>query len=671
MKLIDTFPRKVREIETVWIEMPDGAKLAARIFLPEDAEQNPVPAILEHIPYRRRDYTRPRGNQEHAYYAGHGYAGVRVDIRGSGDSDGIMDDEYLQQELDDAVAVINWLAEQPWCTGKVGMCGISWGGFNGLQVAAMRPEPLKAIITTCSTDDRYADDIHYMGGSLITDNVNWSSTMFAFNSRPADPLVIGDGWREQWLERLRKEEPWIINWLKHQRRDDFWKHGSVCENYDDITCAVYAVGGWADGYTNAIPRLMENLSCPKKALIGPWPHSWPYYGAPGPQIGFMQDAVRWWDYWLKGIDNGIMDEPMMRAWMQDSAPPSTLHDTRPGRWVAETEWPSPDIADKVLVLNTGTLDEAAAAETVLQHQSPLATGQDGGEWCPYGYQDDEPDDQQADDARSLCFDTAPLETGFEILGAPTVELEIAVDQPVAFLAVRLTDVAPDGASTMVSYGILNLNHDAAHETVTPIEPGKPMRVTVKLNDIAHAFPPGHRLRVALSTAYWQRVWPSPKLVTLSLTTGKSSLHLPVRPPKNSDANLPAFGEAECARPGPGTIIQPSGRGRSISFDSATGETRIENFKNRGEQYLEEIDLKITADNTDRFSVTEGDPLSARHESDYDITMIRDGWSIRTECRTVMTSTETDFIIKASLKAFENGDEVFSRDWNEAIPRDGN
>jgi len=323
------------------------------------------------------------------------------------------------------------------------------------------------------------------------------------------------------------------------------------------------------------------------------------------------------------------------------------------------------------VLNDRTLDEHVTSQTVLTASTPQLTGKDGGEWCPYGYEDDEPDDQREDDAMSLCFDTRPLEAGFEILGAPEAELEIAVDQPVAFLAVRLTDVAPDGASTMVTYGLLNLTHDAAHETVTPVEPGKRRTVRVKMNDIAHVFPVGHRIRVAVSTTYWQRVWPSPKPVTLSLSTGSSRLHLPVRAPKDSDASLLAFGEAECAKPGPNRIVKPAGRGRKITTDTSTGETVIESIKNRGEQYLEEIDLTITADNTDRFYLTEGNPLSARHESDYDITMVRDGWSIRTEARTVMSCTLDDFIIKASLKAFENGDEVFSRDWNETIPRDGN
>src|SRR5210317_1476362 len=155
-------PRAVKEIENLYIPLADGVRLAARLWLPEDAEQNPVPALLEYIPYRKRDFMRIRDEPMHRYYAGHGYAAVRVDLRGSGDSDGILEDEYLPREQEDALEVINWLTRQPWCDGNVGMTGISWGGFNALQVAARRPPALKAIITHCSTDDRYTDDIHIM-----------------------------------------------------------------------------------------------------------------------------------------------------------------------------------------------------------------------------------------------------------------------------------------------------------------------------------------------------------------------------------------------------------------------------------------------------------------------------------------------------------------------------
>ena len=280
--------------------MLDGCRLAARIWLPENAEQQPVPAILEYIPYRKNDGTALRDSLYHPYFAGHGYAAMRVDMRGSGDSEGVMLDEYLQQELDDAVSVIAWLAQQPWCDGSVGMMGKSWGGFNSLQVAALQPRELKAIITVCSSDDRYADDVHYKGGCVLTtDMLGWSTTMLAWNARPPDPDVLGENWRKSWLERLEQTPLLVRQWLNHPHRDDYWKHGSIREDFSKVQCAVYAVGGWADPYSNAIPRMLSGLTCPRKALIGPWAHEYPQRALPGPQIGFVQECLRWWDYWLK------------------------------------------------------------------------------------------------------------------------------------------------------------------------------------------------------------------------------------------------------------------------------------------------------------------------------------------------------------------------------------
>ena len=280
-KIIDEFPSTIREVEHAWIPLADGTRLAARYWLPDDAESNPVPGILEYIPYRKRDGTAARDEAMPPFFAGHGYAAVRVDMRGSGESDGLLHEEYLKREQDDALEVIAWIAEQPWCTGRVGMMGKSWGGFNALQVAARRPPALSCIITVYSTDDRYADDIHYMGGCLLTANPDWAFTMFGQNGRPPDPLLVGERWRETWLARLENNRPWIIEWLRHQRRDDFWRHGSVCEDYAAIECPVYAIGGWADPYTNPVPRLLANLTAPRKAAGGSLGPPVPAPGASG------------------------------------------------------------------------------------------------------------------------------------------------------------------------------------------------------------------------------------------------------------------------------------------------------------------------------------------------------------------------------------------------------
>ena len=277
MKLVTEFPYDVIEHPDMGITMSDGCRLSARVWMPKNAEREPMPVILEHLPYRKRDGTIDRDQFTHPWFAGHGYVCIRTDIRGNGDSEGLMHDEYTPQELSDAVEIINWAASQPWCNGNVGMIGISWGGFNGLQVASMQPDALKAVITVCSSVDRYADDIHYKGGCLLGENFGWASTMLSYSSRPPDPMLVGENkWLELWQQRLDNLEFDLSIWLRHQHRDDYWKHGSVCEDYSRIKAAVLAVGGWHDGYRNTIAHLLENLDAPVKGIVGPWIHKYPH-----------------------------------------------------------------------------------------------------------------------------------------------------------------------------------------------------------------------------------------------------------------------------------------------------------------------------------------------------------------------------------------------------------
>lgn len=669
MDIVTRFPRPVREIENVFITLSDGCRLAARIWLPEDAEADPVPAILEYLPYRKREGTSERDSLTHPYVAGHGYACVRVDMRGSGESDGVLEDEYLKQEQDDALEVLAWIAAQPWCTGAVGMIGISWGGFNGLQVAARRPPQLKAVITLCSTDDRYADDVHYMGGCLLNDNIGWASTMFGIMTNPPDPVLVGEAWRAMWLERLEKEPLLVDTWTRHQRRDAYWKHGSVCEDFGAITCPVYAVGGWGDGYSNAIPRLLAGLSVPRKGLIGPWAHKYPHFAKPGPRIGFLQECLRWWDHWLKGRETGIMDEPMLRAWMEDWVDPQPHYEDRPGRWVAEASWPSARIDAERWALNARGLDREPAPPTTLTIRSPQHAGLGSGRWCPYGVGADFPSDQREDDGKSLVFDTAPLAAPVEILGAPVVELEVAADKPVALVAVRLNDVAPDGRSLRVSYGLLNLTHRDSDEAPAPLEPGRRYRVAVKLNDIAHRFPAGHRIRVAISTSYWPIAWPSPEAFTLTLQSGTSSLLLPVRPPRTEDAALPDFPPAQIAPPQRKTVLREGTTTVHWTRDHATGETVMTTVEDAGVERLDAHGLEHEAIKRSEHRIGETDPNSAVITKSYTLRMGRGDWRIRTETRTVLRSTPTEFLLDAALEAYEDDTLVCSRAWTTTIPRD--
>ncbi|MFC7375641.1 CocE/NonD family hydrolase [Brachybacterium sp. GCM10030268] len=671
MRTVTSFPHEVTETEHLWIEMSDGTRLAARMWRPVSSDTEPVPGILELIPYRKRDLTAQRDSIHHPYMAGHGYACLRVDLRGSGDSEGVLTDEYLEQELRDAEEILAWMAEQPWCSGRTAMMGISWGGFNALQVAARRPPSLGAIVTVCSTDDRYTDDVHYMGGCLLTDNLSWASTMFAYNGCPPDPAVVGESWREMWLERLENSGLWLDTWLRHQRRDDYWRHGSVIEDYSAIEVPVLAVSGWADGYSNAVFRLLSGLDSPVRGLIGPWSHKYPHLGEPGPAIGFLQEMVDWWDHWLKDQrDNGAMDRPALTIWMQDHAPPATTYEERPGRWVGESSWPSDRIEPTHYPLGYYRIhppgsDPSSPPRSV---RSPLSVGQFAGKWCSYNAPPDMPYDQREEDGGCLVFTSDELTERLEVLGSPMVSLDVAVDQPIAQVIVRLSDIAPDGASTRVSYGVHNLTHHTGSDDPSELVPGERQTVQVWLNGMAQSFPAGHRLRVSISTSYWPVVWPPPEPVRLTIHPEASELVLPVRP-RPEDEVSPQFGEPEGAEPLATTRLEPGNHEWKVSRDLVELAGRLDVVKGLGTVRFDDIDLTVSRDAHETYSFVGTDVNSVRGETLWDIGFSRGDWAAHTTTRTVLTSTPTDFHVYAELDAWEGVERIHSQTWSTTIPRD--
>jgi putative CocE/NonD family hydrolase len=656
--------------ENLWIPLADGTRLAARLWLPDEAPKNPVPAVLEYIPYRKRDGTRGRDEPMHGFFAEQGFAAIRVDMRGSGESDGLLDDEYLKLEQDDALEVIAWIAAQPWCSGSVGMMGKSWGGFNALQVAARRPPALKAIITVCSTDDRFSDDIHFKGGCLLNDNLWWGAIMLAYQGRPPDPAIVGEGWRDQWLQRLEHVPCWPALWMEHQSRDDYWRHGSVNEDWGAITCPVLAVGGWADAYTNAVPRLLEQLRVPRLGVIGPWAHVYPQDGTPAPAIDFLGEATRWWDHWLKGRDNGVMDAPMLRVFIEDSRKPTTTLTASPGRFVAEGTWPSPQVSNRRFALAPGRLGGDAEGHAPLQIRSPLWTGTAGGEWMGMGVVGEMPGDQRVDDGLSLCFDSPVLEEDVEILGFPVAHLRLAADRPHAQLAARLCSVAPDGSSLRVSYAVLNLSHRAGSAEPLAMVPGKVEDVAVTLDVAGHRFPKGHRIRLAISTAYWPLVWPARDAATLTLYEG-GCLELPLR---SASASEPVrFDPPRHGPRAPTTMLRDGQTERSLQFDAIGGgamvTTRGEGgLFGEGVQRFDEIDVSLSHDLTRRLSVTADDPLSARAVIEQRYELQRPDGRFGTVSKLELSADTEHFTLEASLDAFENDTPVKARRWTVRVPR---
>lgn len=502
--------------QRVFIPMSDGAELAATLYL--TAGDSAAPAVLEALPYRKDDLTAGYRPEYTRLRDDHGYTVVRVDVRGTGSSSGVATDEYPAQEQQDLTEVIGWIADQAWCTGSVGMYGTSYSGFNSLHLAAVRPPALKAVIAIYASDDRYTDDVHYMGGLLrLLDLVDYPIYMVAMNALPPVPALAGSSWREAWRKRIDSTEPWLLRWLDEQRDGAYWRQGSVRPDYDRIDIPTMLVGGWADGYRNNTFRTVSALASrnvPHRLVLGPWSHAATSTALPGPRIDLVPEMVRWWDRWLRGADNGVDREPPITVFARRSSPPEPDLDEVAGEWRNEPGWPLERGIDDARVLGAGQVSHRVIPDTGTAAWISCAGH------LPWG----QPTDQRHDDAQSLTVEW-PAD-GLEILGHPWLAARVSVDGPVATLAVRLCDVFPDGRSTLITRGVLNLTHRNGHEGPEPVPVDQPLDVTVELEATSWVFDPAHRLRLAVSGTDWPNTIAPPAPVTLTVDLGASTLHLP-------------------------------------------------------------------------------------------------------------------------------------------------
>jgi putative CocE/NonD family hydrolase len=655
-------------IENEWIELSDGRKLSARMWIPNTAGKKPAPAILEYLPYRKRDGTAQRDEGTYPTFAEAGYAGVRVDISGTGESDGDWDDEYSVRELADACEVIEWIAGQPWCDGNLGMMGISWGGFNSLQVAALKPAALKAVISIGTTVDRYNDDIHYKNGCMLYSNFSWSSVMLCFASRPPDPDLVGEGWKDTWLHRLKTQPFPLQTWLAHQRKDEYWKHGSISENYSDVEIPALVISGWADGYINAPPAAAANLKT-AKAINGPWIHKYPHFAWPKPRMDFLGEAINWWDKWLKGADNGVESLPAYRAYIAENIRPSGRREYEPGHWVAEQSLPSEEIRERnyYMAPNRQLLDIPGRSKDKTM-SSPQDCGSSCGEFFTLRPDGEMPSDQRRDDSGSLVFDSGKLHRSVEILGRPKIRLRVTIDKPLGNIAVRLSDIHPDGVVARVSWGVINLAHRNSNENPEPMTPGKPEDIELELNECGYQFMPGHKMRVAISTSYWPMIMPPPEAITATIKLGPSAvITMPVR----SGGDRFEMAEPENEKPLPEyKMNQPELSRRWIERNFQTGESHYRVIDDTGEEELPDHGLCTRHRHDERWTIAANNPLSYSALSRYICWMHRGDWSIRTESESEFRCDAENFYIKATIRAYEGEELIHQRDWDEvSIPRD--
>ncbi|HEV3495166.1 MAG TPA: CocE/NonD family hydrolase [Actinomycetes bacterium] len=504
-----------------WIPMEDGVRLAVSLFLPESGE--PAPVVLEALPYRKDDATASYRPEYARLCEEYGYAVARVDLRGTGSSEGVATDEYPAGERADLCRVIEWLASQPWSTGAVGMYGTSYSGFNSLQVAAERPPALKAIVAIYASDDRYTDDVHYTGGALkLLDLVDYPLYMVALNALPPVPAIAGPDWRERWRERVEGLEPWLLRWLEEQADGPYWRQGSLRPGYERIACPTMLVAGWADGYRNATFRVLERLRAPARLLFGPWSHMATDTSLPGPRIDLVPEMVRWWDRWLRGEGNGVDQAPPVTVFVRHSSRPAPDLDEQPGTWRDEPAWPADRATTRTLPLSGAAPAEGGGDRLEVRPDVGSTAWISCAGHLPFG----QPDDQRTDDAYSLTYDWQ-LDQELELLGHPRLVVRVGASAPVAFLSAKLCDVFPDGTSTLVARGFLNLTQRRSRTEPEPMRPGITETVELELDATSWVFPAGHRLRLSLAGSDWPNLVPPPGPLTLTVERDGSALTLPV------------------------------------------------------------------------------------------------------------------------------------------------
>jgi len=655
-------------VETSWLTMPDGVRLSATFFRPAPrSPEEKFPVLFEFLPYRKDDQGPMSASSNYTYFVRRGYIMARVDVRGTGSSFGeVPPREYSEQELDDAVAIIDQLSKLPESNGRVGMWGISWGGFNSIQVAMRQPPALKAILATAATDDLFHDDVHHMDGAFHIDQ--FMPVMDHGNTLPQTPDYKLD---EAYFKDRFDHYPWFLTYAKNQLDGEFWRKNSLRWQYDKIKIPCYLIGGLLDGYRDSIPRMLENMKAPVRAALGPYKHDWPHNGVPGPNYEWRHELVRWWDYWLKDRDTGIMQDAPLALFMREGHGPDMDLQITPGHWISE-QWPIPGTIWKKFYpsqnhqLSTTLAMIAREDETFEKLRYVPSYGVQTGLWWgePTG-------DIRPDDAGALVFDSPVLTESFEIAGFPKVHLRVSADAPLAHWVARLEDVQPDGTVSLVTGMLLNGSQRNSRLKPELLVPGEVYDLAFEMHFTTWTFKPGHRIRLAVSNALFPMIWPTPYPMTTKLYLGventrveipvipiverKAPAFLPPEPPERKPESQRIAGESY---PWPQGFYEWKrdlwSTKTSVEWKGYT-DTRIDDahYYDYERNYYETNDVK---------------PAESRFSGEAGRRLELDGRRLHMRTTLDVSSDEKNFYVTIVRFVFENDSLVRRREWQETIPR---
>ena len=664
---------EVRLDRRVRVPMRDGVELAAVVVRPR--AEGRFPAIIAYNPYRwlrqvkdtSSDSTYNHRWDGPPYFAQRGYAVVYFDVRGTGNSGGTTQDVYSDAERRDACDVVEWIAAQPWCTGNVGMWGMSYGGVVQWQVGVQNPPALKTLVIGSSNDDVYLDWTN-PGGSIrpyMFDS--FSPMMTAFNAAPPDPDVVGPRWAELWEERLERNVPWGIGFISNLLQGPYWRDRSLQPDYGRIKVPVMFWCGWADPYPTPILRAFSKLDVPKKILLGPWGHYWPEEALPGPRIDFRREMLKWFDQWLKGEDTGVMDEPAATIFVRRyKRPAAHMYLEDAGFWRHENEWPPARNEATPLYFHRGgdlsrepSNRESAPDEYIYNPAVGISAGiYWGGGIMPWAM----PVDQRLDEACSLTYTTPPLEQDLEVTGNPKAVLHVASSADTTFFHVKLTDVAPDGTSKWLADGGLLATHRNSHSQPEPLEPGKIYELEIDLKYLAYLFEKGHRIRVSVASADFQNAWPTGKAAVNRLHRDRrypSHVVLPVTPDQSPRLRAP---DLKPARRPAATMEDISQNTRHEITHDLVNETVTAT--------LERVSTTGPAPGLahSTYTVSRRNPADTVLKSRYVYNVPPADSGMTVESNEVLTSDSESYRFLSQVEVTVDGKRHFRKSWRVSVPR---
>lgn len=648
-------------VRHIMIPTRDGTRLSANVFQP--ATDRRVPCVVEYTPYRKDDLRGAARDFGSFYFAERGVAAVQLDVRGTGDSDGVVTDEYQHpQEQLDGFDALKWLAGQPWCNGRTGLWGTSYAGFTAFQIAQLQPPSLGAIAPIYATDDRYTDDMHFRGGALNGWSVigSYALGMVTRNALPPYPELT-ENWKRLWDLRLERNEPWLIRWIEKQVDGPYWR-STLGRMYDRIRVPTLIIGGWADFYVNASVRWMQHLSVPKKLIMGPWPHTPPDAATPGPRVDFLHEIARWWKQWLHDEADDIEDEPPITVFIQTYRRPDAPADLAPGFWRFEEALPPLRMRERSWFLgDKGLSDTVPAREHVAEGEHIPSVGlADLRVSSTWG-------DQKANEELSIVYTSEPLTQETEILGFPRLTLYASATTETAFVAARLCDVAPDGASTLVSKGLLNAARRNGMDHPEALVPGEIYRLAIDLDAISWVFPREHRIRLAISGADFPEVWPAPSAAVLRVFGGASHpslLTLPVVPAERISSQ-PLLQPPVPRRSQFQHIVEPTRT--SISPGTSSRSVTARRELKEAVRHPDGI-TTITSEHQTEMRVSAQKPAEAIATGWDRKTLQRPGLDVTSTAIAELRSDAATFFLDLSLDVTLNGAPYWGRRWTRAIPR---